>query len=386
MPARINPPLLKVRLFNSINEVPKDQWDELLKARSCTMSHKFWQLVEDANLNGFQYKHAFFLNEHDELVGLSSFYTVTNDIAIFSQDRLRNTLTFIRRLFPRFLRFRMLECGTPIIMNSPPYAVKSGVSDACLLYNLNALLRTIARQQSIWFILIRDFDVNAKSLETYLKMLGYHWLNILPNSEMDIKWGSIDEYRTSLKSYYRSKLVKHLKRNTQLGVHHDLIEDFGELAVELCQQWLVVHHHADECEREVLTPEFYRGISDVMGSRSMVLRFYRGDEWIGHALLLLDGDILRWLYFGRREAANDSLYFYCIHTVIETAISLGAQRLDLGMTTYPIKQDLGACLSSIHMAIYSPVFWIQPFISWGFRLMNKPATVRNKSVFKQSAP
>jgi len=36
---------------------------------------------------------------------------------------------------------------------------------------------------------------------------------------------------------------------------------------------------------------------------------------------------------------NDSLYLYVVQAVIQTTIELGAKRLEMGLTTYPIKQD-----------------------------------------------
>lgn len=103
----------------------------------------------------------------------------------------------------------------------------------------------------------------------------------------------------------------------------------------------MVHNQADEFQRECV-PTFYREFSRNMGSDSKALLFYKGDELVGHALLLLDGPVLRWLYFGRNEATNDGLYLYVAHSVIETSILLGAKTIEMGLTTYAIKLDLGA--------------------------------------------
>ena len=62
------------------------------------------------------------------------------------------------------------------------------------------------------------------------------------------------------------------------------------------------------------------------------------EELIGHALLMLDGDQLRWLYFGRNDALNDGLYLFVASTVIETAIKPGIKQLDMGLITYSIKR------------------------------------------------
>jgi len=177
-------------------------------------------------------------------------------------------------------------------------------------------------------------------------------------------------------------LLRHLRRNEVLGVRHELREDFADLADTLCRQWMVVHDQADEFQREVLTPAFFRGLSLQMGGRAKVLLFFRGDELIGHALLLHDGELLRWLYFGRNEATNDSLYIYVGHKVIETAILLGARRLEMGLTTYPIKHDLGARSVPIKMALRTVVGAANGLVSKIYPLVNSTPPPRDKSIFK----
>ena len=101
-----------------------------------------------------------------------------------------------------------------------------------------------------------------------------------------------------------------------------------------------------------------------MGPRSKVILFYQDDKLVGHALLLVDGETLRWLYVGREVAANDGLYLYIAQTVVETAILLGAKRLEMGLTTYPIKQDLGAEVTPIKIALRAT--WGSSILSWGW--------------------
>lgn len=233
--------------------------------------------------------------------------------------------------------------------------------------------------------MIRDFESNAAEELSLLTKLGYASLVSLPNTYLDIHWRSIAEYHASLKSYYRSKLNKHLKRNHELGITHRRVNSFDDLSSDLCRQWLTVHHQADEFQREVLTPAFYEAFSKRLGDHSQAILFYRDHDLVGHALLLLDNEVLRWLYFGRNIAKNDSLYLYVAHSVIEAAIELGVKRLEMGLTTYPIKQDLGGNPGPINLALKGVSPLLAPFVAWGYRLMNKPPILQDKNVFKANA-
>ncbi|MGC8808171.1 MAG: GNAT family N-acetyltransferase [Thiomonas sp.] len=364
--------------------VPAADWDALACRGSVAMSREFWGLIERSGMNDFTYRYVVVYRQ-GQAVAIAGVYTVTTDIAIFAPPWIRRVLGGIRRLFPNFLKWKMLECGTPITISSPPYIRSPDVSDEAVVDALSAELRALARQERCLIIVVRDFEPNAQHLRPAFARHGYHWTDSLPNTYLDIRWRSVAEYHSAMRSYFRSKLHKHQKRNRAAGVRHELVDDFAHLAEALCAQWMEVHTHASEFQREVLTPAFYRDLPATMGKRAKVLLFYRGDAWVGHALLLMDGDMLRWLYVGREVAQNDSLYIYIAATVVETAIALGATRLEMGLTTYPIKQDLGAEVVPIRLAIRASWGLINPFVGLGYALLNKVPQPGPRQVFKSSA-
>lgn len=373
---------MKTKVFDRLRDVPEDTWNKLAQRQACIYSRDFWKIAENSGLNDFRYRFALVSDETGRPVALAGFYTVTTDIAIFAPLTLRNLLAKVRRLFPNFFKLRMLECGNPICVSSPPFATIDREMNGKIIATLAKLLQEIARTEGHLLIVIRDFEPEESSLQADLEQCGYHWVDCFPNTYMDIIWETPELYIASLKSYYRSKLLKYLRRNEQQQVHHELRNDFHDLADTLCRQWMVVHEHADEYQREVLTPSFYREFSQRLGDRSKVLLFYRRGVLVGHALLLLDGDLLRWMYFGRNQAGNDNLYIYVGYTVIETAIRLGARRLQLGLTTYAVKRDLGATITPIYLAISSSRRFLNPLVGFLYPILNRPPRLVNKRVFK----
>jgi len=373
---------LIVKTFGNIHEIDPALWNGLLADQPAAFTHEFWSIIERSRLNDFRYWHAVLFDDNGQPVALTGYYSITTDLAIFSPPWLRQLLDRIRCKFPNFMKLRMLEWGTPITVSSPPFAVSPGFDPVIAAAAFEAEIFRKAREKNYWLLVVRDFEPSTTAFDRLFAERGYHWVPSLPNTYLDITWKTSGDYRQALTSYYRSKLNKHLKRNHEAGVTHRLIDDFADLAETLCQQWLVVHHQADEFQREVLTPAFYRNFSNDLGARSKCLLFHRGGELVGHALLLVDGDVLRWLYFGRNEAVNDSLYLYVAHSVIETAIELGVSRLEMGLTTYSIKQDLGARITPIRLALRCTLPGINWLIGAGYRLLNNPPQPENKRVFK----
>ncbi|MBU2784279.1 GNAT family N-acetyltransferase [Acidithiobacillus ferriphilus] len=373
---------MRIELYDSITKVPRESWNRLARAHSETLSWEFWQVIERSGLNDFAYRHAMLLDEQGEPQAITSFYSVTTDIAIFAPPGLRVFLTRIRRWFPNFLKLRMLEWGSPVTINSPPFARSEALSDKQVIEAMDAVLRRTARAEGHFLIVVRDFEPNAQNLRSIFRRRGYHWTPSLPNTYMEIRWSTPEQYWNAMRSYYRSKLKKYLNRNQQADVHHRLVDDFENMAEILHHQWMVVHQHAKEFQRETLTPTFYGELARTLEGRAKVILFYRGEALVGHALLLVDGDMLRWLYVGRAEAENDGLYIYIAHQVVVTAIALGVKRLEMGLTTYPIKQDLGAEVTPIFMALRAASGWINPFVGLGYALLNHVPQPNPRPVFK----
>ncbi len=374
--------MLSAELYTSIEQVPREDWNALAQPHSEAMSWEFWRIVERAGLNDFRYFHVLLRDPTGRVMALGSFYSVTTDIAIFAPAPLRALLGLVRRLWPGFFKLRMLEWGTPITIVSPPYARVDEVEDAEVIQAMHRLMRQTARRQGQLLMLARDFEPPQESLRAPCARLGYHWIPSLPNTYLRVRWRSPEEYLGSMRSYYRSKVLKHLKRNLEAGVRHQRVRDFAHLADTLCAQWMVVHENASEFQREVLTPRFYRLLSEDMGGKAQVLLFHRGEQLVAHALLLLDGPMLRWLYVGRELAANDSLYLYVAYSVVCAAIELGAERLEMGLTTYAIKQDLGAEVTPIRIALRASWGLINPFVGLGYGLLNSVPAPGPREVFK----
>ncbi len=373
---------MKVDVYNSIAEVPRAEWEALSSCASRTQSYDFWSVVETSGLNDFRYRYAIFRDDGGKPAALATFYTVTTDIAIFAPAVLRRALGIVRRAFPTFLKVRMLECGTPITLTSPPFVVRKDVSLEAAVRCLHELLFATAKAEGHFMVVVRDFETNALDQCPRYVRLGYNVVDGLPNTYLAIRWKTRDEYLSSMKSYFRSKVNKHMRRNEAAQVRHEVVENFGDKAELLCSQWMTVYDHADEFQREKLTPEFYRQFSEKLGGNSKAIYFYVGEQLAGHALLMVDGDLLRWLYFGREAAQNDSLYLYVVQAVIETAIGMGVKELEMGLTTYPVKTDMGAQLMPMKFALRAPSRFINLFVGLGYSLMNRPPKIENKDVFK----
>lgn len=374
---------LRTALFDRIAEVPADAWDALGAGHSLVYSRSFWETLENSGINDFRYHYALFFDASDRPVGIAGFYSITTDLAIFAPPTLRKLLTRLRRLFPNFLKFSILECGTPVTPGSAPFVLAPGAPGAAVCKALDTILREIARRDGQLLIVMRDFEGTAWAHQADLAPLGYHWLESLPNTYVEAAWPTPQAYVAAMRSHYRRKLLHYLAQSEEQQFRYEIRDDFADLADTLHRQWQVVHEQADEYQREVLTPAFYRELSQRLAGKVKVMLFYRQETLVGHILLMLDGDLMRFMFFGRQQAAHDGLWIYGGYALIETAIQLGIPHIEFGLTTYDLKQELGATIAPVRMALCTTRRILNPFVGPVFRLLNRPPEVEIRHVFRK---
>lgn len=374
---------VRTAVFDHIAEVPADAWDALGAGHSLVYSRRFWEALENSGINDFRYRYILFFDTADRPVGIAGFYSITTDLAIFAPPALRKLLTQLRRLLPNFLKFSILECGTPVTPGSEPFVLAPDAPGDALGAALDKVLQEFARRDGQLLIVMRDFEGAAWAHQSNLETLGYHWLESLPNTYVEVAWPTPEAYIAAMRSHYRRKLLRYLAQGREQQFRYEIRDDFADLAETLHRQWQVVHEQADEYQREVLTPAFYRELSQRLDGKAKVMLFYRQETLVGHILLMLDGDLMRFMFFGRQQAANDGLWIYGGYALIETAIRLGIPRIEFGLTTYDLKQELGATISPVRMALRTTRRILNPFVGPVFRLLNRPPEVEIRHVFRK---
>ncbi|WP_374326596.1 GNAT family N-acetyltransferase [Azonexus sp.] len=374
---------VRTAVFDHIAEVPADAWDALGAGHSLVYSRRFWEVLEHSGINDFRYRYILFFDSTERPIGIAGFYSITTDLAIFAPPGLRKLLTQLRRLMPNFLKFSILECGTPVTPGSEPFALAPDVAGDAVGKALDQTLQEIARRDGQLLIVMRDFEGAAWAHQANFEALGYHWLESLPNTYVEVTWPTPEAYIAAMRSHYRRKLLHYLAQCREQQFRYEIRDDFADLADTLHQQWQVVHEHADEYQREVLTPAFYRELAQRLAGKAKVMLFYRQETLVGHILLMLDGELMRFMFFGRHQAAHDGLWIYGGYALIETAIRLGMPRIEFGLTTYDLKQELGATISPVRMALRTTRRILNPFVGPVFRLLNRPPEVEIRHVFRK---
>jgi len=94
---------------------------------------------------------------------------------------------------------------------------------------------------------------------------------------------------------------------------------------------------------EVLNREFFKQIMHTMEKETKTISLKLGDKILGSAMLAKDHESLVFLLVGLDYAERDTydVYFNLIYAILSFAIRNKVKRLDLGQTSYYIKQRIG---------------------------------------------
>ncbi len=370
------------RTFLKVEQIPQEDWDKIVGTRSRTLSYAFWKALEASQLNEFSYRYLMLYNASGILLGFITAYIVTTDIAIFAPPTLRKLLVTIRQWLPNFLKWRMLECGTPTTINSPPWVCSSNVDEKLISHALLKEINVLAKKEKTLITVIRDFAQHTVNEQHQIRKLGYEIVQGLPNAILPLPYATPDQYLQHMRSYYRSKLLKHVRKCEQTQVTYSIVEDFSAVAEVLHRQWMLVHENAQEYQREVLTPSYYRQLAESSDLNAKAVLIYREGILVAHAVLLFDVNLVRWLHFGRSQTANDSIYLFTAYAIIKTAIEAKMSALELAVTNYQIKLDLGAKLIPLNFAIRLWGGTLNPIAKFVYNLLNKPPQLSERQVFK----
>jgi hypothetical protein len=165
----------------------------------------------------------------------------------------------------------------------------------------------------------------------------------LPSCSMNIGWSSFDEYLLALRSHYRYRYKKALKKAEELSIEV-LEEEFDYRRYALYEQV----YAKSEYKLEKLPIDFFRQ------TEAVIVDFKKGNEPIAFVQYKIDNDRMVFLFGGLDYSQNAKydLYQNMLLYLVRAAIENNSTSLELGQTAEEIKCRLGAGLENKYLYIH----------------------------------
>jgi predicted N-acyltransferase len=373
---------LTVTLYSSISEIDQAQWDNMAGQPHAMLRHRWLSHLENGSLNKFEPQYIVARDPVGQVVAHAAAYVSRTSLLIFSSGLLRTAVDVVRKVLPNFMMVRILECGMPVGLGDP-VCVLGDIDPEQARWAILDGLEKLSASQRVRLIVIRDLADDAAHLKRLTALRGYSMVPHLPNAILRIRWKSLDEYASDMRSPYRFRLRKRLRAAAKAGLRCE-ISPISEVDPEwVLQQIRNVDAAAAEFQRNVLQVRFFERIQET-GTEWVCFTVFRQHNRVAVALVLVDGPTARWTFFGRENpGAHDGAYFLVIAEIVRFAIQRELQAVEMGLTTYRAKLEFGAQLERFEMAVRIRLPGGQGIVNLLKRL-NKVMEVTDKDVFRTS--
>ncbi|MDP8246715.1 MAG: GNAT family N-acetyltransferase [Candidatus Tritonobacter lacicola] len=337
----------KITVHRSVTEIPEAEWDSILPRDSLIKTHRFFKAVEESGLDEFDLFYVL-ARRNGDVAAHCCVYYVEQDLTLFQKGAWMRLVEAIRKIFPSFAKVHMMECGIPVALGTS-ITVKAGENGNEAVKLLISKMEELSRRFRVKVFNIREFC--PASVENYraIEDLSYFQTQNLPDTFIEHDFVSPEEYFRSLRSKYRNKIKAIERKASPLTV--EVRERFDDIADQLLDLYLQVYDRAKEMKREKLTRDFFVSMSRNLGGEARVILMKEGRRPVGFSFVLVDDDTLRNEYIGLDYESNRKYRIYhnlLLHT-IRYGIELGKKKIELGITTYTPKKELGARLSPLYM-------------------------------------
>lgn len=376
---------MQVTVHDTIDDIGAAEWDRVFGPERLFQSHAWLHASEGGVLGDCTPKYVVIRDDAANIVAAVAAYIIPTSLVMFSVEPIRWMTERIQRLIPWFLRPRILECGCPLGPGNG-IGIRPGTAIADLAPVICEALERLAAGERVRLIILRDFLEAELETGAAFELAGYVRGESLPTMSLEIKWASYADYLASMTSRHRQKVRRGLALAKKSGLHAQWRGQIGDQSGRLARQRENVRQFATEYSREQLAPSFFAQIDQALGPRVRVLDVLRGESIVGHALVVEDGNILRWLSFGRETGGvRDGAYFLVLASIVELAISEGKSMLDMGMTTPGPKTDFGATMHPQWMLLRfrGPFGKLLPLV---LNYLNPTRRTATRRVFRDGGP
>lgn len=365
-------------------------WDALVPPGSRAVSHGYLTAWEESELTGRRSRpvvagppattSAPQRSAGAPLVAACAGYWYDLDVLGTRVPAAAPVLRIARRVWPRLMVARTYELGSPAPLTNP-FLVAEGQDRAPALRALVEAALEEGRRERAQFMIVQNLTSLDGPAARQLLEMGFAAVPMLPTLVVDLPHRSFDEYLGAMRSQYRRRARQALDRSTHLRFEHR--DRFADLAEELSRLWRCVYARAREVKHEILTPGYFRAVSELDGASVLLGR--RPDGSIAtFALLLDDRPWLAFLHCGFEADAGpgEGAYFRLLYEIVRIGIEGGYAQVDLGMTTAEPKLDVGA----VPIPLFALIRHRTPIAHRAIRALaafRKPQDVKPRRVFKQ---
>tara|TARA_B100000902_G_scaffold395993_2_gene455856 strand:- start:53244 stop:54287 length:1044 start_codon:yes stop_codon:yes gene_type:complete len=332
-----------MKLFSSKINLIKEEWT-LQNLNKCTS----FDFLEIFYKNHPQIRHLFFLGNKVRIYGQVFNFSLSNMISYINNNRFYNSIF-------KIVNFKILYLTNSFTTSMPSFfcekKIDFDVIDKLISYNYSLLI--------IPDYLFENLEIDD---EQYLKVQVEDDMIL----EIKNKWKNFEDYRSNMKSKYRSKIDKIISKTSALKIR---ILSFSDLEN--------YNNEIQNLFNQVIESSRFRGPNFNVSTFSELIKkdyitlygYFHDNKIVGFSSEIYEDEKMFSYYVGFDKKLNKQIPIYgrILIENIKNAIELNKSYLILGRTANEFKSNFGA--KPINSYIY--IFIRNKFFSKIFRVIIK---------------
>jgi Acetyltransferase (GNAT) domain len=337
------------------------QWEGWPKAmRAFVKDHRYYEIVADTL--DFECLAAVLEDQAGVERAVQPFFFAVQDLVVAAPRVVRLPVAWIRKVFPRFLRLKMLMVGC---------AAGEGRLGADLqeqkwtVENLREPLLRLARAEGASIVVWKDFPTAYRAPMTALKegsrKTAHVQIPSMPATSMKLDFKSFDEYLSRRLSH---AMRKNLRRKFKtLGkappLEFSATTALGDDAEEALALYLQVFQRS-RLQFEKLNVGFLRQLTERMPERIRYFLWKQEGRLVAFSICLVHDGALYDEYLGLdyRVALDLHLYFVTFRDILSWALAQGLKTYHSTPLNYDPKFHLDFALEPLDLYFALPWPWL----------------------------
>lgn len=347
----------RLDIFNSIQQIDAIFWDDHIGKLDVSKSHQFLTDIERCfPERQYRYVMVYANHDHNKLVGLYFACQYQHDLLLTAPPALKTLTSSIRKVFKNFGAVAVAMTGNLETHSQTWWFDEKALSQAQFFALLAGSLKSVFKKAFLY--IVRDFNIATQDFPSELNQAlndqHYFLTEGLPLALVHSNDLTPEEYKSRLKQNYRKLVRKALEKFEQQQFSVTRLDSFTEWVDIIYPMYLNVHARAKEYAREPFSREFFLTLASAENHYAELTLILDKDHQVAaFTISIFAGTSYNPYLFGCREPSdNDPNFYYCLMWFdLENAHSKHIPVIDMGITNYFPKQNFGAELKPLNMAV-----------------------------------
>jgi len=335
------------KIVDSVTKIKKDDWDSIFG--DIPEGYQFYKTLEESGLKDFVFYYIV-LYQDNAVLSIAPLFITDFNLDIAAEGCIEKVIQGIRKyIFPSFLIFRTLFCGSPFGENGI-LGIRAGRSQKDALIEIIKIAHEFCRDKNITLIIFKDFLKDDTLLLDSLLAKGFLKVKSFPSVITELNFHSFDEYLQSLSYSTRKSLRKKIKKAySSADIKVRIAENIDDIASDVFRLYENTYHSgATKFER--LTREFFINVGRNLAHQTQFFLYYVNGKLSSFNLCLVYKDLFidKFIGFDYDISKKHNLYFVSWCFNVEWCLKNSIRFYQTGQTDYYPKLKLGGRLIPLY--------------------------------------